>query len=186
MIMAVRFMPWQGGGAQPWKRIGLFTLLAATATLYAAADLQAQMSVAQIAPPASNRQAVMIEQIQPPGRHAPTKVEAVPHRPVGVKEAAATLQLPPDLDSVSDDPEQETALTSPETTAPNLLNDVARAWHVIRSRGQQPTPELIAREIGPDALTAFLNQYPNGVALITAQEAPTPPPPPDLPPDQRN
>lgn len=173
---------WNGFESGAYARIGALLFVMAAASPAALAQAPGGQ-VAQIAPPASNRQAVMIEQIQPPGRHPPTKVEAVPHRPVASKEAATTLQLPPDLASVSDDPDQETGLTSPDTVAPNLFGDVVRAWHVIRNRGQQPTPELIAREIGPDALTAFLNQYPNGVAMITAQEPPAAPTPPDLPPD---
>lgn len=178
--------------SQPWKRIVLLTLLAGAAALVAQSKVEAQvqtekrpqMDVVQLAPPHLDHQSVMVDQIQPRNRPAVTKIEPVPHRPVRGKEAASTLQLPADLHSVSDDPDQETGLTSPDTTSPDLLTEVARAWHVIRNRGQQPTPELIAREIGPDMLTAFLNQYPNGVALITAQEAPTAPTNPNLPPER--
>src|SRR3546814_19226430 len=35
--------------------------------------------------------------------------------------------------------------------------EVAAAWELIRRRGQQPTPELIAREIVPDLLGRLLH-----------------------------
>lgn len=168
---------------RPWKRVALLTLLAIGAAFYAAPPVHGQGAQVQGGQPYLNQQTVMVEQIQLRSKSAPVKIEPVPQRPVSSKEAASTAQLPPGLHPVSDEPGQETGLTSPDTAAPDLMGEVARAWTVIRNRGQQPTPELIAREIGPDLLTAFLNQYPNGVALITSQQPPSAPPPPEPPPE---
>ncbi len=71
-------------------------------------------------------------------------------------------QLPGDLEVPDDDgtgPEQAISrpIQSPEA---KLFGRVAEAWQLIRERGQQPTPELIAREIGPDQLATFLDQNP--------------------------
>lgn len=71
-------------------------------------------------------------------------------------------QLPGDLEvPENDDSQPEVAisrpLVSPEAA---LYGQVAEAWQAIRQRGQQPTPELIAREIGPDTLATFLDQNP--------------------------
>lgn len=164
-----------------WKRATLLLLIAGGAAFATQTGARGEggkvIILAQNSAQPFNHRTVMVEQILPSRRPSPTKIEPVPHRPVRGKDAASTTQLPSDLRAASDDPDQETGLTSPDTASPDLMSEVARAWYVIRSRGQQPTPELIAREIGPDMLTAFLNQYPNGVALITSQDPPSAPSP---------
>jgi hypothetical protein len=47
-----------------------------------------------------------------------------------------------------------------------LYEQIAQVWTTIRKRGQQPTPELIAREIGPDQLTKFLGQIPDASKIF--------------------
>jgi hypothetical protein len=61
----------------------------------------------------------------------------------------------------------ESAIGTPEQTPElALYQQVAQVWSTIRQRGQQPTPELIAREIGPDQLTKFLGQIPNAPKIF--------------------
>lgn len=168
---------------EPWGRVGGLVLLTCLATQCVESRAQVQGSVAQIPVPQSDRQATMIEQISVGSKAPSARVEPLPAPVAKANEAGAATQLPAGLDPLSNDPEQETSLTPPEPAVPDMMGQVIRAWHVIHNRGQQPTPELIAREIGPDALTAFLNQYPNGVAIITSPEPPKAPPPATLPPD---
>ncbi len=70
-------------------------------------------------------------------------------------------QLPGDLELADDESGPEQAISKPYVSPEAALyGQVAEAWQVIRQRGQQPTPELIAREIGPDTLARFLDQNP--------------------------
>lgn len=71
-------------------------------------------------------------------------------------------QLPGDLEIPEDDDSRPEAAISRPVISPEakLYGQVAEAWQVIRQRGEQPTPELIAREIGPDTLATFLDQNP--------------------------
>ncbi len=83
--------------------------------------------------------------------------------PAAQQSRTAMSQIPNDArvaEAVKDTPENAVAgeESSPEL---DLYNQVARVWTTIRLRGQQPTPELIAREIGPDQLSRFLGQVPN-------------------------
>lgn len=70
-------------------------------------------------------------------------------------------QLPADAEPLNDDDNMENSLAA-DDIAPGgrLYAEVAEVWTMIRKRGLQPTPELIAREIGPDALTQFLDLFP--------------------------
>lgn len=75
---------------------------------------------------------------------------------------AEVAQLPSDLEVPEDNNSQPELSISQPIISPEaaLYEQVADAWQVIRQRGQQPTPELVAREIGPDALARFLDQNP--------------------------
>lgn len=82
----------------------------------------------------------------------------------------AVSQLPPDAVVPLATPAPETDLANAHTVSPEatLYGQVAAVWEVIRRRGQQPTPELIAREIGPDMLSRFLTQFPGSEAMFSA------------------
>lgn len=92
-------------------------------------------------PPAAAGQ---VTQIAPPPPGAARAVQASPEaRNEGDAGLEARLERP--------------AAASPEA---ELYRRVAEVWQVIRRRGQQPTPELIAQEIGPERLSSFLNNFP--------------------------
>lgn len=77
-------------------------------------------------------------------------------------------QLPQDA-RVGDDsanPEEDIGLSDSSDQKATLYAAVAEVWHVLRMRGQQPTPELIAREIGPERLSAFLNTFPGATGMF--------------------
>jgi hypothetical protein len=77
-------------------------------------------------------------------------------------------QLPPDarVGDDSDNPEEQVGLSDSSDQKDALYAQVAEVWHVLRMRGQQPTPELIAREIGPERLSAFLNIFPGATGMF--------------------
>ncbi|MCM8732188.1 hypothetical protein ACFO8O_14585 [Hephaestia sp. GCM10023244] len=97
---------------------------------------------------------------------------------------AEVAQLPGDAEALSTAaaPESELEQATPRSPRADLYAEVAAVWEVIRRRGQQPTPELIAREIGPDMLARFLNTFPGseGIFGIDSDRLPLKPPP-DLP-----
>lgn len=87
---------------------------------------------------------------------------------VGLDQLPETLQ--PGRDAA------ESKLEQGITPARTLTAEVISAWALIRERGQTPTPDLIAREIGPDKLAEFLASNPAaGNILATGAEAGTPP-----------
>src|SRR3546814_17335112 len=67
----------------------------------------------------------------------------------------------------------------------DLYAEVAAVWELIRRRGQQPTPELIAREIGPDLLARFLNTFPGSEGMFGVDSDVLPIKPPQEPPPPR-
>lgn len=82
------------------------------------------------------------------------------------KRTAAIGQLPSDAEAPADaGPEMNIGLSEGGPDA-SLYDQVAEVWTMIRRRGMQPTPELIAREIGPDALARFLDQYPGATGMF--------------------
>ncbi len=87
-------------------------------------------------------------------------------------DAQAVSQLPDDIEVADDDAAPELEISKETETASamsperRLYQEVAQVWRTIRSQGLQPTPELIAREIGPDALSAFLNQNPDASGIF--------------------
>jgi hypothetical protein len=97
-------------------------------------------------------------------------------------------QLPADTEAAGAAPNPEAALEDPTDRSPrkDLYREVAAVWETIRRRGQQPTPELIAREIGPDNLARFLSTFPGSENMfgvdsdhLPVNETPAPPPPPE-------
>lgn len=106
-----------------------------------------------IAPPAQSE--TQIEQLAPESAGKPA-VENI-HKG---KPDARVAQLPATLDPIEGSSEKELQQSArPATT--NWTAEVLRAMEIIRTRGQQPTPELIAREISPEALQAYLSTNPD-------------------------
>lgn len=90
-------------------------------------------------------------------------------------------QLPQNLTLRADATPPESALDGGGGHASDsLYREVAAVWQAIRQRGQQPTPELIAKEIGPENLARFLTLYP-GAERIFANGTLPPPTPVDPP-----
>ena len=97
-------------------------------------------------------------------------------------------QLSDTLEPVADS--DEDALASHDRPKADLTSQVIAAWNVIRQRGQTPTPDLIANEIGADKVAEFLALGgPAASVLATGQlpDIPTgdpkgrmPPPPPPI------
>lgn len=125
-----------------------------------------------------------IEQI---GVVARKRMEATRQIPIKIEDErrpVAFNQLPSDLQQSKDSNENE--LESKSSPEASLTADVLRAWSQIRGRGQTPTPDLIAREIGPDRLAEFLATSPAAASVLATgtlpetQEAGKPStPPPD-------
>lgn len=94
------------------------------------------------------------------------------------KPDAAISQLPPMLDPIEGTDEED--LEQPDTRpSAGMSDEVSRAFVIIRARGQEPTPELIAREISPEALQAYLSTNPDA----RDPKPPEPTPPNALPPN---
>ncbi len=97
----------------------------------------------------------------------------------GERRSATVNQLPPMLDvgtnHAAPEAELEVAPADPDRA---LQAEVLRAWQSLRQRGQQPTPELVAKEIGPEALARFLATSPGAERLFDGQVLPPAPPPP--------
>jgi hypothetical protein len=132
--------------------------------------------------PAPRTTSVYIEQIN---IAALRKVEAARQIPTRADDQrrVAFNQLPSNLEQSKDAKENE--LVSKTTPEANLTADVLRAWNQIRSRGQTPTPDLVAREIGPDRLAEFLATSPAAASVLATGnlpdsqnggEQPSPPP----------
>jgi hypothetical protein len=120
-----------------------------------------------LAPP--EQSAAQIEQLAPAARPADAA-----NLPQGRPDPRVS-QLPQLLAPIEGTDEERLKRT-PTDDPSGWTTEVLKALQIIRSRGQQPTPELIARELSPDALQAYLNQAPD-----LKGSAPEPPPP-DLPP----
>jgi hypothetical protein len=96
-------------------------------------------------------------------------------------------QLPADTEAVGPTPNPEAALEDPTDRSPRkeLYREVAAVWEAIRRRGQQPTPELIAREIGPDNLARFLSTFPGAENMFGVDSDQLPVDPPPSPPPEK-
>ncbi|MBB5704843.1 hypothetical protein [Sphingopyxis panaciterrulae] len=135
--------------------------------------------VAQLAASAPDADAVDVEQVQAPSGKCQGSIDQVgavaPSDPT-IQQLPETMELPRDAAA------PEADLVRTERPRASLYLEVANAWEVIRRRGQQPTPELIAREIGPDMLARFLNQFPGSEAMFGKDSDRLPVEPPALPP----
>jgi|GEM_PF-1520216 len=108
-------------------------LIGPVAAARAAEPTPEDLAVPQIAGPTTGAQAVAVEPVGGPDR------------------STAVAQLPPDaVPRDGDEPEPARPASRPDGTA---SAEVLRAWYAIRARGQEPTPELVAREIGPEAIS---------------------------------
>ena len=90
----------------------------------------------------------------------------------------AVPQLPSDIDVVDEGAAPENDIREGQPQSPELVlyAQVAEVWSTLRAQGLQPTPELIAREIGPDTLSQFLTEFPGAEAAIgsDAEKLPEP------------
>ena len=123
--------------------------------------------------PVASGNPARVDQVAPPTAGAAT-VQRLPVAPTKPSQAATVTQLPSTLEAVRPDGEERLA-PGPAPAANNkAAADVARAIGVIRGRGQLPTPELIAREVGPEVLDSYLTQLNNGAAGVAPTAQPTP------------
>ena len=93
------------------------------------------------------------------------------------KKLIGVNQLPSTLQSDGDD--KEDTLVSKTSPGASLTADVVEAWNQIRQRGQTPTPDLIAREIGPDKLAEFLASSPVAASILATGTLPDQAPQPE-------
>ncbi len=123
------------------------------------------------APSAPAAKSIYIEQISVvAARKRMEALKQIAAKQEEARKAVAVNQLPPDLQQSADEKEGElVSRTSPSST---LTADVLRAWNQIRSRGQTPTPDLIASEIGPDRLAEFLATAPAAASVLATGTLP--------------
>lgn len=102
----------------------------------------------------------------------------------GGARSAAIKQLPVDA-TVSDQADAPEPSLTAAAIAPkgDLYREVERVWQQIRQRGQQPTPELLANEIGPEALARFLAAFPDAEGFLADRRPPPPAPSPEAAPE---
>ena len=118
-----------------------------------------------------------VEQLAHPQPHASDL--AVPNVAAPRNGNPAQLpQLPPTLEAPRESGKGEASLVKGDDKR-DLAGEVARAAEMLRQRGQQPTPETLAREIGPDALAAYLNQNPSALDIYSTPKTPDNSPAPD-------
>src|SRR3546814_1386674 len=100
---------------------------------------------------------------------------------------AEVSQLPGDAEILPNATAPETGLEQVTRRSPraDLYAEVAAVWELIRRRGQQPTPALNAREIGPDLLARFLNTFPGSEGMFGVDSDVLPIKPPQEPPPTR-
>ncbi len=148
----------------------LCAALAGVGALYM--EMQSQVSIDQIGPPNGSTQTEQIGSKRLPKPSA--KTPAIP------AQQASTIgveQLSEDLEPSADS--NEAGLKNTTKPEANLNAQVITAWQQIRERGQTPTPDLIAREIGPDKLAEFLATNPAAGSILATGEEPEPPPKPN-------
>ena len=93
---------------------------------------------------------LVVPNLGPPARR-------VPAGPEKRSQAASIAQLPGNINPVAEAREEMLAEPPPTNNASSRASaEVARAAGVIRARGQQITPELLAREVGPEVLETYL------------------------------
>ena len=98
---------------------------------------------------------VQVDQLPAPAAGVPAR--RLPSSPSKSGQVAIT-QLPPDLTMVAD--ADETELVNPpnlDASPSRAAVELARAIGIIRGRGQQVTPELLAQEVAPEVLEIYLS-----------------------------
>lgn len=98
--------------------------------------------------------------------------EQIAGPPQTSRDTVNVIQLPPGLEPLARGDEE--ALGKADAPPPSLTADVIAAWNLIRARGQTPTPDLIAREIGPDKLAEFLATTPAAASILATGTEPDP------------
>lgn len=174
--------------------IPLFAMMAAVALVSANSD---QVNVGQLSEeqvdPAPATYSPIVQISGPPGSAQSGTSDAV------VDQLDEKASASGDVDQLSDTLEplgegDETELVSRGDPKGDLTSQVITAWHAIRQRGQTPTPDLIASEIGAEKVAEFLagggqaasvlatGQLPEGAPPPYDPQSGAPPPPPPPPP----
>jgi hypothetical protein len=140
--------------------LGLLTLLLAEAQTTAPTPVATDQVVLGSVDPVSAG-----EQIARPALAEPETLAVEPIR----SEAGGAIgvdQLPEGLSAQigSNKPKSNDGLEI--QNQPSLFQSVSAAWHLVRSRGQQPTPLLMAQEVGSEQLARFLNNYPGSEKIF--------------------
>ncbi len=173
--------------------IPLFTIMAAVALVSTTPD---QISVGQLSEEqvdTSPSTYSPIAQIPSQQGSAQTGTSDAVVDQLGEKEPTSgeVDQLSDSLEPLNDG--DETALASSDDPKGDLTSQVVTAWHAIRQRGQTPTPDLIASEIGAEKVAEFLagggqaasvlatGQLPDSAPLPQDPQGSAPPPPPPFP-----
>lgn len=132
---------------------------------FAQSEDEAEQLALKISPEKSR---LDVEQIVVPQSSGGTDDFQIEATPAENERRSEVGQLPGDLEVPDGEGKSpESAISKPiQSPEAALFGRVAEAWQVIRERGQQPTPELIAREIGPDQLATFLDQNPDATDIF--------------------
>lgn len=114
-----------------------------------------------VAPADDGKDTFVVEQLPNPQRASPDL--DIPDLPRSKSENPTSIrQLPEMLDApVGKSKGEETLAPVKDTDRYRLAGEVARVAEMLRARGQQPTPDALAREIGPEALTEYLSVDPS-------------------------
>lgn len=107
-------------------------------------------------PQEAGASATQIEQLgsAPTGRRASDAPPAIGSK---AEPSARITQLSDDLQPVGNGEETLARPVARSAEGTRATLEVARAIDTIKGRGQQPTPELIAREVGPEVLETYLS-----------------------------
>lgn len=88
-------------------------------------------------------------------------------------------QLPDTLEPINQG--DEDALTQGGHPSVDLTYQVIAAWNLIRDRGQTPTPDLIASEIGADKVAEFLAMGGGAARVLATGQLPDTSTQPEVP-----
>ncbi|WP_141395871.1 hypothetical protein [Sphingomonas spermidinifaciens] len=148
----------------------MFPMLLLSAAIGASACARANQRDTASAPAALPGQArVRSDQISPQAARtvAPLPAISPTNRSAGIN------QLPGNLEAREGAEAPESVLSTSAPTPDRVLHaEVLRTWNQLRQRGQQPTAELLAKEIGPEALARFLATYPGAERLFETPSMP--------------
>ncbi|HVI99972.1 MAG TPA: hypothetical protein VM657_12995 [Sphingomonas sp.] len=166
-------------------RLAVVAAGATTLVVGAPASAQQRVDTSPNAELQPDGQDITVRQIPQDTTAAPSRRNAVEQLGGEERAPADVAQLPGDAEILPTAPAPETGLEeiTPRSPRADLYAEVAAVWELIRRRGQQPTPELIAREIGPDMLARFLNTFPGSEGMFGVDSDTLPiKPPRDAPP----